>query len=346
MGDRPGSGAVGGSRTPTVPAGAVEIAPRAFLPASALAAVRGPLVVRDPAGRSRRPHLLPVVRRGERGLEVRGPFSVLHRYVVTPEAGARFCRATGDQNPLHLEGDVVPGAFTASKAVLPLEVLFPGLDIASVSIKFVAVHRYGVPAQVFLRLRPVPLGLRVVAELRVGDAAIAGADVVAVTRMALPPPPEVVRRKVNVERLKQVREYFASLGVASHAFFQGVTAGAYLYPKAYLASLPSGAMVRQLRGEGGLLNKLTLEFDPSATMAISGKELPEVSLERQKPQAKRAFAKILTAIGEGLKTYVRGSALVLSRGAAAAVQGATGAGAGAPPSGLDAPAAEPKPAVS
>jgi hypothetical protein len=323
----------------TTPLDAVSVCSPSFIPASALAAVRGPLVVRDAAGKSRRARLRPAVRGGEPGLEVRGPFAVLHRYRVDRDAGMRFCRATGDDNPIHFQGDVVPGALTASKAILAIEVLFPDLDIASIAIKFLGMQVYGTPAELRLRLRPIPLGLRVDAVARAGDMPLAQADVLAVTRQALPPPKEVVRRKVNVDRLKGVRDYFAALGVASHAYFRRYGDGGYYYPKAYLASLPSGAMVRQLRGEGGLLNRLTLEFDPSATMPITGSDGPEVSLER--PRARRTFNKILTAIGEGLKTYVRGSALVLARGANAA---ATAAAQAAPLPGVEAAPPEPNPA--
>ncbi|MBI3724871.1 hypothetical protein HY251_13085 [bacterium] len=81
------------------------------------------------------------------------------------------------------------------------------------------------------------------------------------------------------------------------------------YPYAFLASLPSGEMVERLSGQGGILNRLTLEFD-AAKLPIAGP--PEVSLELPE-RLRKSFNKVLTRIKEGVLTAARGAALILPR---------------------------------
>jgi hypothetical protein len=294
----------------------VEAARAVFLREAALGGIGDRLALRDPAGRAARPHLVPAVRAGEPGLLARGPFLLHLRYVLPKEEGIRFCRATGDDNEIHAVGDVVPGAMTAAKVILPVEVLFPDLEVRSLAVKFMAIARYGGP--VFTQFRCVPRegGVDIFARTMERGAPIAEIELRA--EPAAPgPAPEVARRKVNVERLRAVRAFIQSLAVAPHVYFRRASALGYYYPRAFLAALPSGAMVRQLRGEGGLLNKLALEFEAGSRVPITGREGPSVEIER--PKARRTFNKIVTAIRDSLRTYVRGSALVLSGDAASRV---------------------------
>jgi hypothetical protein len=290
-------------------------------------------ILRDPAGRTRRPHLVPMRRDDERGLLARGPFSLHVRYRVGKPEGIDFCRATGDDNSIHFEGDIVPGAYTAAKAILPVEVLFPDLEITSCSMKFTAIANYD--RALFTKMHVVPTedgGASFEASVTQEGAPIAEIEVATKRFDPANAGAEIVRRKVNVDRLKAVRSFIRSLHVAPHAYFRSAAHSGYYYPRSFLASLPSGAMVRQFRGEGGLLNKLTLEFD-GFRVPITGSEDPTVAIER--PKARRTFNKILAAIGDGLRTYVRGTALVLSR------EGAAAAAAALPQ--LPAPAALPVP---
>jgi len=284
-----------------------------FLRADALRAFPDGVMIRDPAGRSRRPHLTPTTNlRGERGVLARGPFVLHLRYRVEREDGARFCRATGDDNPIHTVGDIVPGAYTASRSLLPLEVLFPAVELADFSMRFAAVATYGRAQHTVIRCEPSAGGA--VFHATTTQEGTVVAEVEATTRWIELAPREVVRRRdVNVARLRSVRSYLHSLHVAPRAYFRHAATDGYFYPRSFLATLPSGAMVRQLRGEGGLLNKLTLEFG-GGRAPITAPETPAVSIER--PKARRTFNKVLAAIGDGIKTYVRGTALVLSREAA------------------------------
>lgn len=288
---------------------------------AALLALEDRIALRDPAGRTAHPHLVAAYRGGEAGLLARGPFLIHARYEVTPEEGARFCRATGDDNVIHFAGDVVPGAMTAAKVLLPLEVLFPELELASVTVKFTAIARYGRALFLQIRGEPDEKGARFRAKTTEEGAPIAEIEIAAVRAVpqAAVAAAAFSRRKVNVERLRAVRTFLQTLHVVPHAYFRRASTTGYFYPRAFLASLPSGAMVRQLRGEGGLLNKLSLEFETGLRVPIAGREDLSVAIER--PKARRTFNKILTAIGDSIRTYVRGTALVLSRDGSAAGAG-------------------------
>jgi hypothetical protein len=277
-----------------------------FLRRAALDALDDRVVVRDPAGRGAFPHLVPTTVAGERALLARGSFLIRLRYAVPKAEGVAFCRATGDDNPIHSVGDVVPGAYTAAKVLLPIEVLFPALEIAQTSIRFTSIALYDRPIFTVFRCEPTAEGAAFHAVTSQEGRPVA--EVMAYARRVAPAPSaEVARRKVNVERLRAVRSFIRSLHVAPHAYFRHAARVGYFYPKSFLASLPSGAMVRTLRGEGGLLNKLSLEFE-GERVAITGREDPAVQIEQ--PKARRSFNKILAAIGDGIRTYVRGSALV------------------------------------
>ncbi|MFC1708372.1 hypothetical protein ACFL59_16390, partial [Planctomycetota bacterium] len=122
--------------------------------------------------------------------------------------------------------------------------------------------------------------------------------------------------------LKRVRAFIQSLGMVPYAYFGRSSVGkrsdrGFFYPRAFLAALPTGEMVRQLRGEGGLLNKLSLEFSPGVRIPISRDTPPLVELEPPK-RRRTTFNRILTAIRDSFGTAVRGTALVLSGDAAQA----------------------------
>ena len=296
-------------------AGAGARAAGLFLRGAGLEALFDLVAVRDPAGRSRRPHLVPFFGGGEHGFLARGPFLIQERFVVSNDDGMRFCRATGDANPIHFEGSVVPGAYTAAKVLLSIEVVFPELDLAKCSVRFTSIAAYGSALGSVVRCEPQEWGASFRARVTFRGVPVAEVEVEA-RRSEASPPVQVARRKVNVERLRAVRAFVRSLHVAPHAYFRRASRLGYFYPRAYLAALPSGAMVRHFRGEGGLLNRLCLEFDPELRIPIAGREGPEVELDR--PRARRTFNRILAVIKDSLRTYVRGSAIVFLRGGAQA----------------------------
>jgi hypothetical protein len=310
--DRIGEGAAGGPPLilPPPPPPPTGDARPVFICAHALRGLAGRLALRDPAGRSAHPHLRRVARGGHGGFLADGPFNIITRYRVSRAEGAAFCRATGDANEIHLTGDVVPGALTAARAVTPLEVLFPDLEVTSFTVKFTAIGTYGRAQCTLFRCTPEPGGLRFHVRTLEGGREIAELEVRATP---VPPaaPAAVARRSVSVERLRTVREFLRAIGIAPHVYFGHAAVLGYFYPRSFLAALPSGAMVRELRGQGGLLNKLTLEFDPGARVPIAAREGPSVGIEQ--PRSRRTFNKILTTIGDSIRTYVRGTALVLSR---------------------------------
>jgi hypothetical protein len=301
------------SALPCAPAPPEEV----FLRGAALRSFSGDrLIVRDPAGRSGGPRLRAGVRGGEEGLVARGPFLIHVRYAISKAEGIAFCRATGDDNEIHSVGDVVPGAMTAARVLFPIEVIFPEIEVLSFAVKFTAIAAYGRPMHTVFRCAPEADGVRFSAATAQAGGPIA--EMEARGRLAPPAPrSEVARRKVNVERLRAVRTFIQALHMSPHVWFRRASLLGYYYPRAFLASLPSGAMVRQFRGGGGLLNKLALDFEPGLRVPIAGRDELAVALESPRVE-RRTFNKILTAISDSIRTYVRGTALVLSREAASA----------------------------
>jgi len=290
--------------------------PEVFKPALSvaldrLAAFEDRTSLRDPKARTNNPSLVL----GENGtLEVRGPFQVRRTALATKGRGRLFVVATGDPNPIHTDGFVVPGAWTASQMVAPLEVLFPRLQLTSLRVSFTGIAWYEQPVRVTLRVTPEPENrIKVDAVAFQGDREIAtgtiGGEVLPVV-----PRVEVAERKVDTAWLARVETFFRSLGIAPASYLEKPEGRDLSYPYAFLASLPSGEMVERLSGQGGILNRLTLEFD-AARLPIAGP--PEVSLELPE-RLRKSFNKIVTRIKEGVLTAVRGSALILPKSEAPA----------------------------
>src|SRR3989304_7713207 len=99
---------------------------------------------RDAKARTSHPSL--VVEDGcnaERRLMVFDKFLIKHEYRISREQGAHFVDVTNDKNLIHRKGNIVPGAMTVSKIILPLEILFADMEISSVNIKFTRSAFYG-----------------------------------------------------------------------------------------------------------------------------------------------------------------------------------------------------------
>lgn len=269
-----------------------------------LRAFRDLSCLRDPRGRSGSPSLES--RRGE--LVVRGPFQLRRTLLPLKERGVTFVRATGDANPIHVDGDVLAGAFTAAQMVAPVEVLFPRVAFDALQVSFTGLAWYGRPLRVVTRVTPSPRGLTLSSEAFQGDRVVArgearGRVLDEAARV------EVPLRRLDVAWLGRVGAFFSSLGIEPGAYLEKAEGPDASYPYAFLASLPSGTMVERLSGQGGILNRLTLDFDP-AKLPIAGP--PEVSLEMPS-RVRASFNKVLTFIKEGVRTAARGAALILPK---------------------------------
>jgi hypothetical protein len=275
-----------------------------LIPAGRMAAFGDRIVVRDPRGRSARPSLVST----SAGLEIRGPFQIRRSLIPTRDRGVKFVDATGDANPIHRIGEVVPGAFVASQFVSAAEILLPGLHLDRLRATFSGVCWYDRALRVTVKATPVEGGLTFEAaayqdEREVARATLSGHLREHDSRVELP------LSKVDGAWLMKVVGFYEALGIDPEIYFHGNGGPDLSYPIAFLASLPSGSMVERFKGAGGILNRLTLEFGENK-LAIAGP--PEVSLELPK-RLRRSFNKILTRVKDGVETAVRGTALVLPR---------------------------------
>lgn len=279
------------------------------LPAARLAAFHDRTILRDLRAKSRRPSLI-VDRDGWR---LAGPFEIRRHIVVDRERGVRFADATGDPNPIHREGEVVPGAFVAAEMVAALEILFPALSLESLRVSFTGVCWYGRAVRIVVRCVPgvkadgaPTLQAQATAwqdEREVSTAVLEGTFDPAPRRVDLP------LQKVDTSWLGRVLDFDKALGIESRAHLEKEGGADLSYPMAFLVSLPSGSMVHRFQGEGGILNRLTLELG-RCKLPLAGP--PEVSLELPS-RLRQSFTKILALVKEGLDTAVRGTALVLPR---------------------------------
>jgi hypothetical protein len=313
---------------------------------SALALTSDRIVLRDARGRSPRPALVPlggpILPVGGRGrllvprLIVCGEFSVFQRFVVRADEGRRFAEATRDDNPIHLESDVVPGAMTAARILMLPQILFPGFTAARFRIKFRSVARYGIPTLHRFRIGPArtadtgrgPGVLDRLPRLEVRFEAVQDGQTVAEGSLrgtACSDPVLPWDRAARAAALSSDRSVSAvassegalSADVPHFLASLRVDGAAYLrraggaYPPAFLAALPSGEMVRRLEGAGGLLNALDLQFpqSPAAGAAAEHEDEPKVEVERAlRPGS--AFSKVLTRVVHGVSVLCCGFAMV------------------------------------
>lgn len=252
--------------------------------------------------------LLPVSGPEGPAFAVTGSFALHQVFEVEKEDGIAFVDATGDTNPIHRQGDVVAGAMTAARAAAGLEALFPALGITRLNIKFRAVAAYGrrMRQQLAVSFRggeDFEARLRIEQEGRdVAEGVIAGKIAPEIQR------PNVGKWRVNKAELRRVEQFFRALKIAPDLYLRAGGEPNLGYPRAFLASLPSGEMVRRLSGEGGFLTNLDLTFPEGAAPGIAGAGLPEVGLKQAK--ARPSFAKVLTWIMSGVEECCKGFALV------------------------------------
>jgi len=277
--------------------------PLALLRASRLGVLGDRICLRDPRGRTRRPSLAPVPGTGD--FEVWGDFTILQSFSISPSEGKAFVESSGDPNPIHVEDSVVPGAMTAARFLLVPEILIKGLAVRGLRVKFRAFSWYNRPSvnvySVSLK-KDGNLGVQLKSYQQgvlVAEGAISGS-------LGDPAPHGGTRRRVSAsESAEVIRSFLRSVRVDPEGCFASLGAD---YPRAFLAALPPGEMVK-MGGAGGLLNVLDLEFPDSSLPQIEQDPLPTAQVERTRPR--NSFQKILAKVGSGIKTYCRGYATVL-----------------------------------
>jgi hypothetical protein len=285
-----------------------------IIPLSTLDAFNDLTILRDPRGRSFLPSLVPCDGGEGPALQAVGPFLIHQVYRVTRDEGIRFVDATGDENPIHREGDVIPGAMTGAKGLASLEILFPRLAVRGARFKFRGIGRYDKPLRNQLSWRPgedgtVSVDVRTTCEGRLIAEGIVTGEI-----LAEPPAVNVRPRRTVRAQAQKIESFLDAMRIEPGAFLTRDGKPYLAYPRAFLLSLPSGEMVRRFEGSGGILSVLDLEFSDAAPIPLEGGRLLEVVLDWKR--AGRSFSKIVTCIRDGIQERCRGFALVLAPGAA------------------------------
>ncbi|MBW7942331.1 MAG: hypothetical protein H3C64_08015, partial [Candidatus Kuenenia stuttgartiensis] len=83
------------------------------------------IIFRDAKARTPHPNLeLKKDNANDPQMLVWGKFLIKHEYQIAKKDGELFVDVTNDKNLIHRKGNIVPGAMTVSKIILPLEILF------------------------------------------------------------------------------------------------------------------------------------------------------------------------------------------------------------------------------
>ncbi|MDE1889808.1 MAG: hypothetical protein KGJ87_01780 [Planctomycetota bacterium] len=236
-------------------------------------------------------------------------FLIKHEYKIPKENGERFVDVTNDNNLIHRRGNIVPGAMTVSKIILPLEIVFSELEISSVNIKFTGSAYYGErTCNLFLWQFVSKDYIQIEVKTYQHDRAIATTIVLGRLKTASKQAKEIDEALVNKQCFARVQAFFETLEIGSDFYVCKDGYKDYTYPLAYIASLPSAEIVNQLSGQGGMINILRMDFGSYERIPITGDKGPEVKLARAKKR--NTFNKIVTEVAEGLVTYYRGLAIV------------------------------------
>ncbi len=236
-------------------------------------------------------------------------FLMHHDYVIQKSSGRRFVEITNDKNEIHRSGNVIPGAMTVSKIILPLEILIPELEIHNVSIKFTDSSIYDEKTKSVFSFQFVNHE-----HIQINVNTFQSQETVAKTVITGRINPfrekttKVKEEDVNETRLNGVREYLGTLAIEGEAYIQKDNYRDYTYPLSYIATLPSAAIVKQMEGNGGMINMLKMDFGNVKMIPITDEKGPEVKLERTRERT--SFNKIITEIVNGVVTYYRGLAIV------------------------------------
>jgi len=275
--------------------------------AGKLAAFGDRIRLRDTAARSATPRL----RRQGRSdvVAASGAFLIHHEYRTTRDEGRLFVDVTNDPNSIHREGNVVAGAMTMARVLLPMEVLMPGLAVQMLNVKFTSAMFYGDRAVNVFRFAH-EAGPKWKADVLTYQGGRIAAKTTLVCRATDSDAPGAKVREWRVHKagLKSVQAFCHALRIDPEGYLDKDGARDYTYPLSFLASLPSGAIVEQMSGEGGILNSLRLEFADCPKLPIVGRTAPSVQLEQQRKRP--SFNKILANIVQGIVTCCKGHAIV------------------------------------
>lgn len=264
---------------------------------------------RDVKSRSLYPSLWLEKNGMDNRLHVRDKFSIKHEYTIPKPLGQKFVELTQDKNYIHRTGNIVPGAITMSKVILPLEVLIPDLIISKVNVKFTGFARYGERVLNMFCWQFVSHDyIQIEVKSYQSNNFIARTIILGRLRTSKDKVVKVGEEAVNRNRLKVVQGYFDSLQINHEEYIQKAGYRDYTYPLAYIASLPSAEIVNRMQGHGGMINILRLDFGTLPRIPITGETGPAVKLQRQRER--RTFNKIITEIAEGFVTYYHGLAIV------------------------------------
>jgi hypothetical protein len=246
---------------------------------------------------------------GKDKLHVFNKFLMHHDYVIQKSAGERFVEITNDKNEIHRVGNIIPGAMTVSKIILPLEILMPELEISNVNFKFTDPSIYDEKIKnvfVFQFINPEYIQIEV--NTYQSQKTVAKALITAKVNPEGKHVAKVKEEDVNEANLNLVREYLDTFAIESEAYVQKEDYRDYTYPLSYIAALPSAEIVKQMEGNGGMINVLRMNFGGVKMIPITNVKGPEVRLARKRERS--TFNKIITEIVNGLVTYYHGLAIV------------------------------------
>ncbi len=246
---------------------------------------------------------------GKDKLHVFNKFLMHHDYVIQKSSGERFVEITKDKNEIHRVGNIIPGAMTVSKIILPLEILMPELEISNVNFKFTDTSMYDEKIKnVFLFQFINPEYIQIEVNTYQSQKTVAKALITAKVNSGRTHVVKVKEEDVNEANLNLVREYLDTFAIESEAYVQKEDYRDYTYPLSYIAALPSAEIVKQMEGNGGMINVLRMNFGGVKMIPITNVKGPEVRLARQRERS--TFNKIITEIVNGLVTYYHGLAIV------------------------------------
>lgn len=256
----------------------------------------------------------PSLRHGENGngeerLYVFDKFLMHHDYVIQKSAGERFVEITNDKNEIHRSGNVIPGAMTVSKIILPLEILIPELEIHNVNIKFTNSSIYDEKTKDVFSFQFIDSEhIQINVNTFQSQGTIAKTVITGGINPFREKTTKVKEEDVNESKLNTVREYLETLAIEGEAYIQKDNYRDYTYPLSYIAALPSAEIVKQMEGDGGMINMLKMDFGNVKMIPITDEKGPEIKLERARERT--SFNKIITKVVNGLVTYYRGLAIV------------------------------------
>src|SRR3972149_5865342 len=152
-------------------------------------------------------------------LQIWDKFLIKHEYRISKQNGEQFVDVTNDNNIIHRKGNIVPGAMTVSKIVLPLEILFAELEISSVNIKFIGSAFYGErTCNLFLWHFVSSDYIQIEVKTYQQDRVVATKIILGRLKTAAKQVKEIEEGLVNKKCLARGQAYFETLGILS-AFY-------------------------------------------------------------------------------------------------------------------------------